>query len=92
MQNTGLRLESTGVRTFSDARKGLTLIISLSYKIWLQVANKLLAALRNKGINLPQCKHPTKYGKAIGEYSFAAFDELVKDKGMFGEFAPYDFK
>ena len=33
-----------------------------------------------------------KYGKAIGEYSFAAFDELVKDKGMFGEFAPYDFK
>ena len=33
-----------------------------------------------------------KYGKAIGEYSFAAFNELVKDKGMFGEFAPYDFK
>ncbi|MBQ0094790.1 MAG: hypothetical protein KBT49_03305, partial [Bacteroidetes bacterium] len=33
-----------------------------------------------------------KYGKAIGEYSFAAFDEFVKDKGMFGEFAPYDFK
>ena len=33
-----------------------------------------------------------KYGKAIGEYSFAAFDELVKDKGMFGEFAPHDFK
>ena len=33
-----------------------------------------------------------KYGKAIGEYSFAAFGELVKNKGMLGEFAPYDFK
>ena len=47
MQNTGAPFGGTGVRTFSDARKGLTLIISLSYKIWLQVANKLLAAFRN---------------------------------------------
>ena len=48
--------------------------------------------IKNERYKKSELRQDDLFDKAIGEYSFAAFGEFVKDKGMLGEFAPYDFK
>ena len=59
--------------------------------VFLGRVKKILPALNAAFVDIGDSKEAFIHYLDLGLY-FHAFDEFVKSKGMFGEFAPYDFK